>query len=323
MLLKTPEGSFPVKLEGRPIPLGEEFAFKFLRQEPGRVILTPLSSWEYWQEALPFLKELPGADSEEGEAWIRAAVRQGLPLGKEVLFFIRRWSLTAEKDWGVKVNPEVFAFLFRKMLPVTPGSVLLSLYLLYPRVQKEVWLKARPFLFSPGEQDGEEETVRRLVEFIIAGREKAAEPEEKEEGLRSLWTGLLRAAARFLAEDACRDQVFPHWVFYLSPGPEQVAGWAGRGTEEEKGYSFHLTWHSPVLGRVEITGVERKEELSLLIATESTAAGSRPEVLKELKEIKSYLENRGWKVKHLFFSQLNGGEKEEETFVPPRIDGWM
>ena len=74
LLLKTPEGSFPVKLEGRPIPLGEEFAFKFLRQEPGRVILTPLSSWEYWQEALPFLKELPGAD-REGEAGSRCRAR--------------------------------------------------------------------------------------------------------------------------------------------------------------------------------------------------------------------------------------------------------
>src|SRR5690554_5512085 len=103
LLLKTPKGSFPVKLEGQPIPLGKEFAFKFLRQEPGRVILTPLSQWEYWQEALPFLQELPGADCDEWESWIRAAVRQGLPLDKEVLFSIRRWSLTAEKDWGVKV----------------------------------------------------------------------------------------------------------------------------------------------------------------------------------------------------------------------------
>lgn len=325
LFLKTPKGSFPVQLEGQSIPLGEEFAFKFLRHEPGRVILTPLSQWEYWQEALPFLKELPGAGSgcKEWESWIRAAVRQGLPLDKEVLLSLRRWSLTAEKNWGIKVDPEVFAFLLRKNLPVTPGSILLSLYLLFPRVQKEVWLNALPR--PKGEQRGDEETGRQLLELITSGLAKATGREESGEGRRGLWTGILRAAAKFLTGQACQDEAFPHLAFYLSPRPEKTAGWVGRGTGEgdgEKGYSFRLTWHSKVLGQVEITGVERKEELDLLIGLERTAMESRPEVLRGCKEIQSYLENRGWKVKNLFFSQLNG-KKQERSFIPPRIDGWI
>lgn len=329
LFLKTTKGFFPVKLEGEPIPLGEEFAFKFLRHEPGRVVMTRLSQWEYWREALPFLTELPGTDAE-WQNLLQAAVRQGLPLEKEILLSLRRWVLTAEKNWGVKVDPEVFAFLLSKNLPVTPGSILLTLYLLFPRVQKEVWLNAHAFPKETRNGRGEE-IQGRLLSFFVSALAKAAGKEENGTGLRGFWTGLLRTTAKFLAGQARQDENLPQMVVCLSPEPEKTVRWEGRGPakgdREEKGYSFRLTWRSQVLGRVEVTGVERKEEVELLIAVEEVLVKTQPAAWKSLQEFKSYLEDKGWKVKQVVFSKITDGEKTRaraaESFMPPRVDGWV
>lgn len=324
LFLKTAKGFFPVKLEGEPIPLGQEFTFKFLRHEPGRVVMARLSSWEYWQEALPFLKELPG-DDEEWQKLLQAALRQNLPLEKDVLLSLRRWVLTAEKKWGVSVDPEVFAFLLKKNLPVSPGSILTALYLLFPRVQKEIWLNAHAF---PGKTPGgeEEEAGERLFSFFTSVLAKAAGKGEDGAGLRGLWSGLLRVATKFLAAQATQDETLPQVVVCLSPGPEKTVRWEGRGPaeddEREKGYSFRLTWNSRVLGRVEVAGVAREDEVELLVAAEKAWAEAQPEAWRALHELKSYLGDKGWKVKQVLFSKITEGEEKAEP-MPPRVDGWV
>ncbi len=324
LFLKTAKGFFPVKLEGEPIPLGREFAFKFLRYEPGPVVMTRLSTWEYWQEALPFLKELPG-DEGEWQKLLQAALRQNLPLEKELLLSLRRWVLTAEKKWGVSVDPEVFAFLLKKNLPVTPGSIIAALYLLFPRVQREIWLNAHGFYGkTPG---GEvEETREQLFSFFTSALAKAAGRGEEGAGGQGLWTGLLRMAARFLAGQAAQDETLPQMVVCLSPEPEKTVRWEGRGPaggeEKEKGYSFRLTWHSRVLGRVEVAGVAREDEVELLVAVEKAQAEAEPEAWRALQELKSYLDDRGWKVKQVLFSKVAEGEEKAEP-MPPRVDGWV
>ncbi|NLY89348.1 MAG: hypothetical protein GX085_06975 [Firmicutes bacterium] len=324
LFLKTARGFFPVKLEGEPIPLGQEFTFKFLRHEPGRVVMTRLSPWEYWQEALPFLKELPG-NEEEWQKLLQAALRQNLPLEKDILLSLRRWVLTAEKKWGVSVDPQVFAFLLKRNLPVTPGSILATLYLLFPRVQKEIWLNAHAF---PGKTPGgeDEETGKRLISFFTSALAKAGGKGEDGAGLRRLWTGLLRMATKFLAVQAGKDEGLPQMVVCFSPGPEKTVRWEGRGTaegdEREKGYSFRLTWNSQVLGRVEVAGVAREEEAELLVAVEKAWAEAQPEAWRALQELKPYLEDRGWRIKQVLFSRITEGEEKAEP-MPPRVDGWV
>src|SRR5690554_4139606 len=139
LVLTTESRSIPVRLEGASIPLGKEVVFKFLRAEPGRLLLTPLSQWESLEENLPFLKNIPLAERDAWEALIKAAVQEKLPLDQDVLSALRKWSLTAEKSWGVKVAPRVFAFLIGKDFPITPATVLWALYARYPSVQKEIW----------------------------------------------------------------------------------------------------------------------------------------------------------------------------------------
>ena len=329
LFLKTAGGSFPVKLEGEPIPLGQEFTFKFLRYEPGRVVMTRLSPWDHWQEALPFLKDLPG-NEEEWQRLLQAALRQNLPLEKEVLLSLRRWVLTAEKKWGVSVDPQVFAFLFKRNLPVTPGSILAALYLLFPRVQKEIWLNAHAFPGRPREGEKEEaKEEERLLSFFTSALAKLAGKAEEEDGRagsRGLWTGLLRAAAKFLAAQAAQDEALPQMVVCLSPEPEKTVRWEGRGQpagdEREKGYSFRLTWNSGALGWVEVAGVAREEEVELLVAVEKTRAELQPGAWRALQELKSHLEERGWKVKQVLFSKITEGEEKTEL-IPPRVDGWV
>lgn len=324
LFLKTAKGFFPVRLEGEPIPLGREFTFKFLRYEPGRVVMARLTPWEYWQESLPFLKELPG-NEEEWQKLLQAALRQNLPLEKEILLSLRRWVLTAEKKWGVDVDPEAIAFLLKKNLPVTPGTILAALYLLFPRVQKEIWLNAHAF---PGKPPGreEEEAGERLLSFFTSALAKAAGKGEDGEGLRGLWTGLLRMVSRFLAAQAGQDEALPQMVVCLSPGPEKTVRWEGRGPEageeREKGYSFRLAWNSRILGPVEVAGVAREDEVELLVAVEKTRVEAQPEAWRDLQELKSYLEDRGWKVNQVLFSQITEGEEKAEP-VPPRVDGWV
>lgn len=139
LFLKTSSGSIPVRIEGASVPLDQETLFEFLRAEPGRLLLTPLTEWESLQHALPFLKGMPQAEPGIWEGLVKAAVAEELPLDQEVLLSLRKMSLTAEKSWGVKVAPRVFAFLLRKELPVTQATVLWALYTRYPAVQREVW----------------------------------------------------------------------------------------------------------------------------------------------------------------------------------------
>ena len=139
LFLKTSSGSISVRIEGASVPLDQEAFFEFLRAEPGRLLLTPLTEWESLQQALPFLKGLPQAEPGTWEGLVKAAVAEGLPLDQEVLLSLRKMSLTAEKSWGVKVAPRVFAFLLSKELPVTQATVLWALYTRYPAVQKEIW----------------------------------------------------------------------------------------------------------------------------------------------------------------------------------------
>lgn len=139
LFLKTSSGSIPVRIEGASVPLGQEVLFEFLRAEPGRLLLTPLTEWESLRQALPFLEGMSQAEQGTWEELVKAAVQEGLPLDQDVLLSLRKWSLTAEKSWGVKVAPQVFAFLLNKGLPVTQATVLWALYTRYPAVQKEIW----------------------------------------------------------------------------------------------------------------------------------------------------------------------------------------
>src|SRR5690554_211593 len=184
LVLTTESRSIPVRLEGASIPLGKEVVFKFLRAEPGRLLLTPLSQWESLEENLPFLKNIPLAERGEWEALIKAAVQEKLPLDQDVISAMRKWSLTAEKSWGVKVAPEVFAFLIRKGLPVAPATALWALYVRYPSVQKEVWRQfeaAEGGTHTLGETDFQgksmsaQDILDRLQELIKALTKTGAE----------------------------------------------------------------------------------------------------------------------------------------------------
>lgn len=170
--LRTAAGSTRVTIEGASVPLGEEVIFKFLRQEPGRLILTPLSRWEALEESLPFLKELPASDRGSWEGIIRAAMGEGLPLEKKILLSLRKWSLTAEKEWGVVVHPKVFAFLLAKDLPVRPATIIWALYSKFPSVQKEVWrlaAEALPSLYGGvALPAGEAPSGNDLLEILTA-----------------------------------------------------------------------------------------------------------------------------------------------------------
>lgn len=139
LFLKTSSGSIPVRIEGASVPLDQEVLFEFLRAEPGRLLLTPLTEWESLRQALPFLEGMSQAEQGTWEELVKAAVQEGLPLDQDVLLSLRKWSLTAEKSWGVKVAPQVFAFLLNKGLPVTQATALWALYARYPTIQKEIW----------------------------------------------------------------------------------------------------------------------------------------------------------------------------------------
>ena len=123
-----------------------------------------------------------------------------------------------------------------------------------------------------------------------------------------------------------QDETLPQMVVCLSPEPEKTVRWEGRGPaggeEKEKGYSFRLTWHSRVLGRVEVAGVAREDEVELLVAVEKAQAEAKPEAWRALQELKSYLDDRGWKVKQVLFSKVAEGEEKAEP-MPPRVDGWV
>ena len=66
----------------------------------------------------------------------------------------------------------------------------------------------------------------------------------------------------------------------------------------------------------------REDEVELLVAVEKAQAEAKPEAWRALQELKSYLDDRGWKVKQVLFSKVAEGEEKAEP-MPPRVDGWV
>lgn len=341
VVLKTDQGNIPVQLEGSEAPFGREIIFRVIREEPGMIVLSPYHI-ESLTEALPFLKELFRTDQQSALELIQAITNENLPLSREVFTDLKRWMLTAEKVWGVKVHPQAFTFLMAKELPITPKTVLLAIYTLFPSIQKEMWRMTEKGqqisqgwaeIWRGGQVPARGSTVRpedvgprieaRIFTFLtelpkVVKKNYAnySFPGKKEK------EQMLPQAVTFLEAEARHDLSLPHFLFYLSSedGRQQVK-WEGRGerageAEPSGNYSFRLGYQSPTLGAIEVIGVRNPTGLQLTIRAESSLA------LDRLKAMQPYLETKGWSISKFQLESVREiGNKDRS--IPLRVDGWL
>ena len=325
VVLRTKQGVFPVKVEGEGVPLGAEIVFRFLREEPGLVVLSPYRPETLW-ETLPFFKELFAGEETLGEELLRAAVQENLPLTRDVFINLKKGLIAAEKEWGVKIHPRAVAFLQARAIPLTPRTLLWALYLLFPSAQKVMWQQADeqppilPFFAKRKAADAEEAKT---------GEKNSAPLTETED---ELLAGIFREARIFMQRQANRDPGLPHLLFYYCPAPQREIRWAGRGFapfEQKDGdaekkecepnpthYAFCLAYQSPVFGNLEILGVNSQSGLNLKVLA------SRAVLAQNLfAGLQAYLEAKGWPVQSVAFEEYRA---EESTVLQPlRIDGWL
>ncbi len=345
VVLKTDNGFIPVQLEGSMPPFGREIIFQVIREEPGKIVLSPYHM-ESITEKLPFLRDLFGNNLQAAFELLQALTNENLPLTREVFADLKKWMLTAEKVWGVKVDPRVFAFLRAKELPVTPQTVLWALYALFPSVQRELWWMtekgqelAQHWLavwrgtkktdspqsvgVSPDPEALTGDLAERVFNFLTGlrglvkkhyGFYSSSGKVEKEQ--------LLRQAVTFLEALARNDSSLPHFLFYLfsEDGQPQVR-WEGRGSKAGKAgssgeFSFRLIYQSASLGEVEITGVRNQAGLQLKVRTENSLA------LKQFPALRSFLEQKGWLISRF---QVESGAEDcrQERFIPLQVEGWL
>ncbi|NLW55438.1 MAG: hypothetical protein GX050_02230 [Firmicutes bacterium] len=341
VVLKTEQGTVPVQLEGLAVPFGREIIFQVIREEPGKIVLSPYHV-ESLTEKLPFLKDLFGENQQAALEVLQALTNENLPLTREIFADIKRWMLTAEKVWGVKVHPQVFAFLRAKELPINPQTALWALYALFPFVQQELWgmteegqqLAQRWLEVWRGKQTpvpprGDaaraealtDEVAARIVEFLTGLRKAVKKPFALSSSGREE-EPTLRQAVSFLEMHARHDLSLPHFLFYLfsADGQPQVR-WEGRGDQAGKaepsgGFSFRLIFQSPTLGTVEIIGAKNPEGLQLKVRAESSLA------LQRLTALQPYLENKGWLISNFQF-ESGPADDHRERFIPLQVDGWL
>lgn len=323
VVLKTREGVFPVKLEGEMVTLGEELVFRVLREEPGRLVLTPYRM-ETLPEALPFFKELFANEEATGIKLLLAAVQENLPLTREVLAGLKKGLLIAEREWGVQVHPRALAFLQARGIPLTPRTLLGALYTLFPAVQKVIWQKVGPKLLPAP------------VALLGNAEKMATRGEEKEtavqgKGLEDFFT----EAVAFLRQQAESEPALPHFLFYLFPAFPGEVRWAGRkfpapeqqGPDPEAGakgkragFGFCLEYQSASLGRLQIIGSGDQQGIKLTVGAEQAVIDQNV-----LSGLGPYLCQKGWPVRSVEFHVHQGenGEELSPVLYPLRIDGWM
>ncbi len=335
VVLKTSSGSIPVKIEGNMLPLEQEEIFQLIREEPGLLLLAPYRK-ESLTEVLPFLKELLLNNEKEAMHLLQAAINEELPLTKEVFSSLKKWELTAEKIWGVKADPKVFAFLLAKKLPITPRSVIWAVYSLSPSIQKEIWKMAvrggnLPQLLKDREgksmvqnnETGKEILAEELSKQITSLLERLNSKKSVLNINKSKEEEILKEAAKFLEAEASKDPSFPQVVLYLCNEEKNQIRWEGKGFKAadescKDSFSFRLTYQSPILGDLQISGVNNSTGLNLMVTFEEESRFS----FNYFSELKDLLQSKGWKVKGLHFQHLKKTDKKEKP-VPLRVDGWL
>lgn len=332
IILNTGSGSIPVSIEGAMLPLDQEEIFQLIREEPGLLLLAPYRR-ESLTEALPFLKELLIANEEEAMDLLQAAVSEELPLTREVFSSLKKWGLTAEKLWGVKVDPKVFAFLLAKKLPITPKSIIWAVYSLSPSAQKEIWkmafrgldisqlFKDRGEKMIQHNEFGKKVSTDELSKQIITLLEQLNSKKSAINVKQSKEEEILKEAAKFLESEASKDPFFPQVVLYLCTEEKNQVRWEGKGFKAENdsrtdSFSFRLIYQSSVLGDLQVSGVSSSSELNLIVSVEDKSNYCY------FTELKSYLQNRGWQVKGISFQDLQKEDRKEKP-VPLRVDGWL
>lgn len=324
VVLKTREGVFPVKLEGEMVTLGEELVFRVLREEPGRLVLTPYRL-ETLSEALPFFKPLFAGEEETGIKLLLAAIQENLPLNRETLAGLKKGLMTAERQWGVEIHPRVLAFLQARGIPLTPRSLLWALYTLFPAVQKIMWQKAgtgKKLLPEPVVQQG-----GGLAE--AAWRREEGEAVTESEVLGEV----LQEAVAFLQHQAEHEPALPHFIFYLFPALQREARWVGRkfpapqssdaeadAQMEPVDFGFCLEYQSTLFGHLQITGIGNQQGISLTVEAEEKVIAQ-----SLLSGLGPYLAQKGWPVRSIAFQMYQGKKAEASSPVsyPLRIDGWL
>ncbi len=340
VILETSKGNFPVKIEGSDAPFDQEIIFRLIHEEPGLLVLSPYHV-ESLFETLPFLKNLFFTDEEAGMKLLQAVVKEGLPLTREVFCDLKKWLLTAEKVWGVKIHPQAFTFLMAKGIPITPKSVLWALYTLFPSVQKELWRMAASSekllpLLTEGRKENFE-TKQNLSLQDAAGDSALFKKElldlftllpkhfrDKSSSLHSsdsLVDRLFKDAVKFLEVEARSDQSLPHVLLYLFNEDKPLVRWEGRGSspaglENNNNFSFRFHFKSALLGKIQVIGVNNKSGLNLMITVERLLS---PNYFQDLKP---FLENKGWRIIGVHVQQYNE-VKSKGSSLPLRVDGWL
>lgn len=340
VILETSKGNFPVKIEGSDAPFDQEIIFRLIHEEPGLLVLSPYHV-ESLFETLPFLKNLFFTDEEAGMKLLQAVVKEGLPLTREVFCDLKKWLLTAEKVWGVKIHPQAFTFLMAKGIPITPKSVLWALYTLFPSIQKELWRMAASSekllpLLTEGRKENFE-TKQNLSLQDAAGDSALFKKElldlftllpkhfrDKSSSLHSsdsLVDRLFKDAVKFLEVEARSDQSLPHVLLYLFNEDKPLVRWEGRGSspaglENNNNFSFRFHFKSALLGKIQVIGVNNKSGLNLMITVERLLS---PNYFQDLKP---FLENKGWRIIGVHVQQYNE-VKSKGSSLPLRVDGWL
>ncbi|HEY8344176.1 MAG TPA: hypothetical protein VIL66_03185, partial [Bacillota bacterium] len=136
---------------------------------------------------------------------------------------------------------------------------------------------------------------------------------------KEMWTEILKESSRFLAGQSKEDQSLAQLIFCLFPRRDQEIRCEARGdhwSEQGRGYSFRLSYHSQELQAVEIIGAYTKSGLELLIEVEDVSR-----LQPHFSGLKDFLTGRGWPIKRIRVAERN--KQSKERTLPPRIDGWV
>jgi len=283
LVLKTQGQQWPVQLLMADLPCNQEMTFQIIGRENGQLLLRVVNPGE--DRLAGTLQNLGFKPTEFWRELAQGLLLENMAVSRENLVQLERFLRLARQQWGVVLNPRVVAHLMSRGLPVTPETVLFTIYQLFPGYRKDFPGKPRTLPVDP-------EDVEGLAEFFREFQETG--PEGTERNLAMLISPVVWQT---------KDGGEIHW-------PVEQGG--NRQAQSTAGFVLELI--PPNLGLVEVKGFWEEQccNLTFIVA---------PEVIDlfriELPNWLTRLEAAGF---HIYVTVK---ARETGTSPPVSVDGWV